>query len=337
MNPVQIDEALERVESLNEQHFTLSNAQRDAILSLAKKYEQSDAPYKGSQQLARELKPLFSALLSSEVVTALSAIKEGVGSELISIGNLPVDFMLPDDECLEARVAKKTRVSEICLLGVNSLLEGQFQEETSSHQKGFIHQVTPLKQWAVEASGRGAGDIPFHAENMFIKRPPSVLSLFCLQGEKGVETEYLYVSDILKYLGPASLEQLKKPLYRIVTGDGFQQKELSGSPVLDELGNGWQVCRFYEEDRIFSDDKTGQQAVEDLHQAILYAKQHHTHSVELNSGTLLLFSNAIRKNAYGGVLHGRRGSMSLGVANTNQSTSKNRWLQRVCIELNYNN
>lgn len=317
-----------------EQHFTLSDSDRSKFLSLSQRYANSYNFYEDAQRAAETLIPDVKAILPKAILNAIDNLKRGIGPQLISIHNLPVDNYLPSHDDLQQRIAEKTQVSEFCLLGINGLLEGNLQKEDSSHQLGFIHQVTPLKQSHDEASGRGAGSIPFHAENMFIKRPPSVLSLFCLQGEEGVATEYLYVDDIIHYLDQDSIEQLKKPLYTIITGDGFTRKELKDSAVLEHLYNGWCACRFYEEDRIYSDNDEAKLAIACLHRAIDKAKKQHTHSVELSSGSLLMFSNAIRKNHYGGVLHGRSGEMKVNVSSGPKTTSP-RWLQRVCVELSY--
>ncbi len=314
-----------------EQHFILSDPERKTFLALMDAFADADF-YGSTNAVARDLKPAIEEILPKEIVSAVQGMKLGTGPELIAIQNLPVDDILPSNESLKERVQAKTRMSELCLVGINALLEGSFQEEKSSHQRGYIHQVTPVKDFVTEASGRGGGAIPFHAENMFIKDCPSCLSLFCLQGEAGVETEYLYVSDILKRLSHEVLEQLKRPVYTVTSGDGFARKTLNNTPILDELENGWVACRLYEEDRIFSEDLKAQEAIAALHQSIIDARDADLCSIELQAGTLLLLSNAVRKQRYGGLLHGRRGDMSVKNVGLRQN---NRWLQRVCIQLSY--
>lgn len=316
-----------------EKHFTLSETEKMSLLTLAKSYDRNMRLYYDTDKVINEILPEIRKIIPADILSVIKDMKNGSGPELITIGNLPVDDHLPDAESLEQKVAEKTRVSETCLVGINALLEGKFQEEKSSHQLGFIHQVTPVKKFLGEASGRGGGSIPFHAENMFVDKNPSILSLFCLQGEAGVETEYLYVSDIIKYLDKETLEVLKRPIFTIVSGDGFDRKYLYKASVLDHREADWRVCRFYEEDRIFSDYKEGTDAVEKLHHAINRARDKDLKSVELSGGTLLLFSNATRKNHHGGVLHGRRGDMS--IKRSPEKKSGQRWLQRVCVELAY--
>ncbi len=318
-----------------EKHFSLSEPEKLSLLELSKVFKRSNIFYKKTNDVAKDLLPLVKESLPQNILSTIDAMKEGRGPELITIGNLPFDEELPDDESLEVRVSNKTRISETCLVGIGALLGGAMQEEETSHQPGCIHQITPVKKFVGEASGRGAGSIPFHAENMFVKNSPTFLSLFCIRGEAGVETEYIYVSDIIKYLDEKTLESLKKPIYTISSGDGFDKKLLSDSAVLDDLGNGWIACRFYEEDRIFSLTSEGKSAIESLHSAIEMARDKDIKSVELSSGTLLLFSNAIRKGACGGVLHGRRGNMSIKNSIDSKSGG-NRWLQRICVELSYN-
>jgi hypothetical protein len=318
-----------------EKHFVLSEEERSSFLRLGESFGESDVLYGKTNQMARNLlSPVVEKILPADIVAAIFEMKDGVGPELMTISNLPFDEDLPSDEALDVRVLQKTKISETCLVGINSLLGGEMQEERSSHQPGCIHQVTPVEKFVGEASGRGGGGIPFHAENMFVKNSPTFLSLFCIKGEVGVETEYLYVSDIVKRLDEETINALKKPIYTISSGDGFDQKVLSNSPVLDDLGSGWIACRFYEEDRIFSEGLEGKGAIEMLHAAINAARDEDTKSVELTSGTLLLFSNAIRKGACGGVLHGRRGDMSIKKT-ASSNASNNRWLQRVCVELSY--
>ena len=318
-----------------EKHFALSGRESALFLTLGESFGKSEVLYSETNQMARNImSPLVEKILPADILSTISEMKAGVGPELITISNFPVDRELPNDSDLNSRVLNKTKISEACLVGVNGLLGGEMQEEKSSHQPGCIHQVTPVEKFVGEASGRGAGGIPFHAENMFVKNSPTFLSLFCIKGEAGVETEYLYVSDIVRRLDKDTVDALKKPIYTISSGDGFDQKLLSDSPVLDDLGSGWIACRFYEEDRIFSEMTEGKLAIKKLHDAIDAARDEDTKSVELTSGTLLLFSNAIRKGTCGGVLHGRRGDMSIKKS-ISSDASNNRWLQRVCVELSY--
>jgi len=315
---------------IKELHIKLDNETRDALSDLAKRYDKKDEFYVNAQTLVSELKSQVDAILPNDVKKTIISMVEKEGPDLLSISNLPSDDNLPFDGELNDRIQKKSKISEYCLVGLTSLLNGTLQAEDSSHQPGLIHQITPVKTFEHESSGRGRQGLPFHVENVFIKNPPSFLSLFCLKGEENVGTEYIFLDDIIRYMSEESINQLKRPIYTVCTGDGFSDKKITNTAVIEDMGNEWTLGRFYEEDRIFTDDEEGKAAVEELHEAIVKARDNDYHSVDLESGTLLIFRNGTGKGRVGGVMHGRRGQI--------QSTQKSdgiRWLQRICIEIPY--
>ncbi|MCH2037469.1 MAG: hypothetical protein MK137_02610, partial [Rickettsiales bacterium] len=322
----------------------------DLIANAADRYSANEQYYDQAESIMHELKGIFTEILPKNLIEILNMMAQGNGPDVLSVSNLPIDSELPQDQDLDERVRNKTRVTEGALLGLAGFLNGQLQMEESSHQKGLIQQIFPVVNHAHEASGRGAASLPFHVENVFVPSPPSFLCLFCIRGEKGVETEYIFVEDIIKYLDKETIEQLKRPIYAICSGDGFENKTYKNASVIDDMGNGWVMSRFYEEDRIHTDDKAGQQAVSLLHDAICKARDHDLCSVELKPGTALIISNGLGRNRTAGVMHGRKGSITLSNPNSyaHATTPKThsvvtplstnhvpRWLQRLCVEINY--
>lgn len=335
--------------SRREIHVSVDNNTRDLIRNAADRYSMRDDYYDNAQSIMQELLPIFAELLPSKIVKILNDMACGVGPDVLSVSNLPIDSVLPEDQDLAQRVQNKTRVTEGALLGLASFLNGTLQTEESSHQKGLIQQIFPVVNHAHEASGRGAAPLPFHVENVFVPSPPSFLCLFCIQGEKGVETEYLFVEDIIQYLDAATIEQLKRPIYSIYSGDGFERKSYDNSPVIDDMGRGWIMSRFYEEDRINTEDLDGREAVSLLHKAICRARDYDLRSVELTPGTALIISNGVGKGRPAGVMHGRRGNITLSDKKNAEALSHSvlkpelqhqkrrvpRWLQRLCVEVGY--
>lgn len=314
-----------------EWHLSIDDSTHQKLRTLAENYSNRHLFYKEPEIVTQELRQELSAALPERIHNAIHAMVTEDGPDLLSISNLPVDEDLPATNIeLSQRVRDKTKISEYCLVGLSSLLQGWLQAEETSHQPGYIHQITPVKSYEQENSGRGRQGLPFHVENVFTKAPPSFLCLICIVGEKGVGTEYIYLEDIVRYLDSQTLETLKKPVYTISSGDGFQKKLLENSAVIEDMGNRWTLGRFYEEDRIWTEDKDGKIAVDALHDAIVKARDNDYHSVNLESGTMLLFRNGIGKGRFGGVMHGRR-----GVIGQNATPNGDRWLQRVCVEIPY--
>lgn len=333
-----------------EMHVGVDNRTRDLIANAADRYSGHDHYYDQAESIMHELKDIFTEILPKNIVEILNNMAKGIGPDVLSVSNLPIDSVLPQDQDLDERVRNKTRVTEGALLGLASFLNGQLQMEESSHQKGLIQQIFPVVSHAHEASGRGAAPLPFHVENVFVPSPPSFLCLFCIRGEKSVETEYIFVEDIITYLDNETIEQLKRPIYSICSGDGFENKSYNNASVIDDMGNGWIMSRFYEEDRIHTHDKAGQHAVSLLHDAIYKARDHDLCSMELKPGTALIIGNGLGRNRTAGVMHGRKGSITLSnsnsdaIATTRQTQSVvtpnshhhvPRWLQRLCVEIHY--
>jgi hypothetical protein len=315
-----------------EVHLTLDPSAKETLAVNARNFDKKHLFYENTQDVADGMTKEILNVLPKEITDQIKAMITEDGPDLLSVSNLPLEDTITVEEDLEKRIQEKSRISEYCLLGLSSLLEGKMQTEDSSHQKGLIHQLTPVKSFEHESSGRGKAGLPFHVENVFVKNPPSFLCLICVVGEKNVGTEYIFLEDIVKYLGKETIQTLKKPIYTIFTGDGFKKKQLTNSPVIESLGNKWQLGRFYEEDRIITDSPEGKEAVKNLHTAIVKARDTNHNSVDLEPGTLLIFRNGTGKGRVGGVMHGRRGQ----IGENQQKTSAMRWLQRLCVEIPYN-
>jgi hypothetical protein len=311
-------------------HLTLDDSSKIKLEDMAVNYAKQSLFYENTQEVAQTISPEILSVLPEEITSKIQAMLTEDGPDLLSVSNLPIDKNPPLEGELEDRINKKTRLSEYCLVGLSSLLKGKLQSEESSHQPGLIHQITPVQTFEHESSGRGRQGLPFHVENVFVKSPPSFLCLFCIEGEKNVGTEYIFLQDIMDYLDESTIEELKRPIYKIWTGDGFNKKVLEDSSVIEDMGNNWTLGRLYEEDRIFTDDEKGKLAVEKLHEAIINARDYNHNSVNLGPGTLLIFRNGTGKGRFGGIMHGRKGNIG-----DKKSKTAMRWLQRLCVEIDY--
>ena len=315
-----------------EAHITLDEKTKRDLQELAKSYKNKDLFYKNAQEAQNEIKEEIKRVLPVNILESISKLTQTDGVDVISISNLPTDENASGERELEERINNKTNNSEYFLTGLSGLLNGKLQAEESSDQPGLIHQITPVKTFEHEASGRGRAALPFHVENVFVKNPPSFLCLFCISGEKSVGTDYIFLADIVSYLDDATIETLKSPIYKVTTGDGFSEKALTDTPVIESLGSTWTWGRFYEEDRICKDDEEGKVAVEKLHDAIIKARDAKYNSVSLSSGMMLMFRNGVGKGSIGGIMHGRNGNIK---QKPQAQSTKLRWLQRVCVEIDY--
>ena len=315
-----------------EVHITLDETTKRKLQTLAESYSNKDLFYSNAQQAQDEIKHKIKNILPTQILNSIENLTETGGPDVVSISNLPTDENASGEGSLEERINNKTKYSEYLLTGISGLLNGTLQAEESSHQPGLIHQITPVQSFEHEASGRGLAALPFHVENVFIKNPPSFLCLFCISGEKSVGTDYIFLEDIVKYLDNDTINTLKKPIFTVKTGDGFNEKALHNTSVIENLSHQWYLGRFYEEDRIFSDDENGKLAIEKLHDAIVKARDAQYNSVSLSSGMMLMFRNGIGKEKVGGIMHGRNGNIK---QKPQAQSNKLRWLQRVCVEIDY--
>ena len=278
-----------------------------------------------ANEVKRDLQSEMLSILPTDLSYELKNMGMGAGEcDVMVIHNLPIDRVNLEHS------TKTTNNSETCLLGFSSVVGGILIAETALHQPGLIQQIKPVNGFKDEASGRGVKEFPFHVENVYIKDAPTILCLFCIHGEAGVDTEFILLEDICHYMDSSTIETLKKPIYEIHSGDGVNPKTvLENSPIIDDMGNGWIQGRFYEEDRLFSYDEEGTKAIAHLHAAIVKAKNENHNSINLTPGSLLIFNNGVAKGRIGGVMHGRRGVIGRQAGNTN------RWLQRVCLKVDY--
>jgi len=268
---------------------------------------------------------------SKKMQETLRSIGKGTGPDVLIIRNIPIDSPLLTCDDLDEKVRNKSRQSEVALSSFCIMMEGVMQREESSHQTGYIQQIHPIMKYEDESSGRGTEPLPFHVENVFIEDSPSFLALVCLTGQKNVKTELIGVKDILSFLDERTINTLRRPIYTIKSADGFKPKKLENIPVIHNVDN-WILARFYEEDRIHTNDLDGQLAIVSLKNAISKAKSHYLSSIELEPGTAIIFSNGRGRNTPAGVLHGRSGKIN-PPSDKKSSKSMQRWLQRVCIKV----
>lgn len=322
------------VTTLRTAHYELTDTQKNILCDYLEKYKNLGDFYDNTPVYQKIFQEEIASYIPQDLVENLRSMVTKDGIEVLTVGNLPCDEVIPTHYHVNARAEAKTKISEAVLVGLCSLVGGELQTEESSHQKGYIQQVSPVRDYEAEASGRGQAPLPFHVENVFVKNSPSFLALYCLQGEAGVKTEFIFVRDVISYLSEEDKAQLKRPVFTITSGDGFARKELTNHPVLDDLGHGWTLTRFYEEKhRIYTDDKEAQVSVKALHKAIETVRDNHHNEVELHKGTLLIFSNGMGYKRYAGIMHGRRGT--IGQTAPHSGTEVQRWLQRICIALPY--
>lgn len=271
---------------------------------------------------------------SSEIQKTLKDMGIGFGPDALVIHDIPIDKSITEYGDLENKVKVKSRQSEALLTAICSMMGGSLQREESSHQTGYIQQIHPLPEHQKESSGRGSEPLPFHVENVFVEKPPTFLALTCLTGQSDVKTELLGVKEVLNYLDEKTIKVLKLPVYTVRSADGFKPKALKNTPILHDFDN-WIVARFYEEDRIYSDNQEAQEAIKALKIAIEKAKESSITSLIFKPGTAVIFANGTGKNEPAGVLHGRSGKIN--VTEKNQGDiPRQRWLQRVCIQVSAN-
>jgi len=287
-------------------------------------------------------KEILEQYLPEELVMVIRNMNTLNNPVVLVVHNFPCDIYLPETPRDGHRPFSKFDdlehgkgfVSEICLLGLCSLLNAHPDYDENEKDGTYIHQIIPRDdpQSTSEVSSYGSA-MPFgpHTENVYQEQPLKFFALLGLRGDVRVNTGVILLDTILDYLQhhvpPGKtyewfIEQMKKD-YLQKTGPTFGAHQFSiQAPILTITPSGHRIFKFNTtNNRTVGCDADTYFVSEFLKNMLLSPefKEHCFTMFNLQKGTLLLFNNWE-------VMHSRD-SFTIDPQNW-------RWLQRCYFALN---
>jgi len=316
----------------------------DASVSEAVNKELQDAnvcPYENWEYYKEKSQNVLMRCLPQDLIEIILRMKNNNESAALIVHNFPVDEFIPETprsgDCPPSKfidpINGKGFVSEICLLGLCSILGAHPDFDENEKDGTYIHQIIPRDDAKSigEISSYGSS-IAFgpHTENVHQEPALKFFSLLGLRGDAKVNTSILLLDDILDYLKhhlPEGktfewfIQQMGKD-YIQKTGPTFGKHQSSIlCPILTVDEKGERKFKFNttnnrtvgcDEDSLFVSE-----FIKDMLLNEDFQKQCFT-NINIKRGTLLLFNNWE-------VMHGRCGF--------NIDPDNWRWLQRCYFAL----
>lgn len=281
-------------------------------------------PYLRSAAVGRKMATLFATHLPPETVHLLKQMGHVGEPDIVHIKNFPIDTDIPSGKTAQERCAKKGYVSEYAMLGIVKLMGYRFYTLPTQQNGSVINNVSPVKGAYDTFSSKGRVPFFLHTDGAHQAHPPSFLMLVGLEGDRTSQTSYLHIGKLLEGLPQWVEEGMKKPHFRIRSGDGFDGREEGAFALIS------QDLRFRDKRmrlRIRQNMERVVPMTEEAGRVLAYfearfahleAEGKHIHAVSLQRGDALIFNNGWGIDHIKGVMHGRSGYVS----------NLNRWLQR---------
>jgi hypothetical protein len=282
-------------------------------------------------------------ILPQNLVKRLEDMGETGKPGILIIDNFPIDSHIPKADHLDSvykKLQEKTRTSEKAMLGTVEISGYMFQANPNEQNGMVPNQIAPVRGKEKTVSGKGQEPFDWHVENPFTKTSemPKFLMLFCLEGDSNAKTSFFFVENFIKSLPKWVTEEMKKDIFHIKSGAGFDGVVQGVFPLLSHDEHGRLQLRLYEgqtavERLAVIDPKNNKKAVEALFHIQEELKKLRLNgdareageygSVSLQPGQALIFNNAWGKDAseenmISGIMHGRDGRI----------VNFDRWLQR---------
>ncbi len=298
-------------------------------------------PYENWEYYKNPARDILLHHLPQDLIDIILQMKNDNNPAVLVVHNFPVDKYIPqtprNGDCppskFEDAVNGKGFVSEICLLGLCSLLGAHPDFDENEKDGTYIHQIIPRddekSKNEISSYGSALAFSP-HTENVYQEPALKFFSLIGLRGDIKVDTSVILLDDILNYLKnhlPEEksyewfLEQMAKN-YIQKTGPTFGKNQTSIlAPILTLSETGERKFKFNttnnrtegcDEDTLFVSE-----FIKNMLLSEDFKEQCFT-NFNLKKGTLLLFNNWE-------VMHGRCG-FKIDYDNW-------RWLQRCYFAL----
>ena len=234
---------------------------------------------------------ILRAYLPTATLNTLEKVKKGE-IDIIHLRNLPIDDVIPAGKDIEERLAAKTRVSELVIIGLTELMGCILWSNPAEHQGRPIHQVSPV------AGNRGFSSLSkdpqfFHVEIPYEEVPPKFLALFCLDSDPNTRTIYIPVENLLHYIPKDLIEIMKKPDFVIKSGASYTTGAVQGNfSLIEDTGGTFRLRLMQKFDRFEGTTPETKRCLYDLY-VILNSPEvvKEIKGVALKEGELLLFNN----------------------------------------------
>ncbi len=278
--------------------------------------------YSESSRVSSLLGDKLSRVMPKELCQIFEKMGKTGSPDIIWLKNLPIDGVIPQDEDISDRIARKTRVTEDVMLGIANMIGYHLHSSPKEQNGAVVHNITPVRGHEQHKSSKGREPFYLHIENPFQENAPDFLMLICLHGDPTAKTTFYFIDHILQMIPEEHLEVMKQPLFEIRSGAGLDQVEQGTFPLIDsDVRNNITRLRLYQDmERINALTPEAQQTLDFL--ASLFQRPEISsaiHEVSLQPGEAILFNNGWGVNhSLNGVMHGRAGVIS----------DTQRWLQR---------
>lgn len=269
-----------------------------------------------SWEIINQGKTLASKYLPDEIEQALKSLKNPEAFPYVVIKNLPIDKNLPQPPVDGKRPKdKETWIAEQVLCAIANLaglLPFSYQQEKGGV---LIHEIAPTPGKEISLSNAGRTPLGYHTDAAILlpQFRPDFLMLLGLVNENAIPTFLAPVNEAMQHLSPRHQAILQEPRFRIETPESFEifngkiiQSEWRSlvsrnkSGIAEIAGNLYAV-------------KTKDSQANTALNALIDVLPHVTHSLVLEPGDLVIFSNSK-------ILHARA------------AVEGARWLQRIYLK-----
>lgn len=219
---------------------------------------------------------------------------------------------IPATPCSPTDPTTKDLRSELALLAVARRL-GEPVGYLPEHGGSIVQNLVPTRADVGRQTSTSSGvDLAFHTETAFHPHGPRYLLLLCLRGDPSAATTLASVDDLVDALAPATVDALRRPLFRTAVDESFGGRP--GVPVGPHRpvigGSADQPSLCWDAELTMSDTAEGRDALDELARVVSLRQR----SIVLEAGDLLVVDNTR-------CVHGRKPFQA-------RFDGTDRWLQR---------
>lgn len=217
----------------------LTDKDKQSFIDLVE--SQSSDPYRDYMLSQQQSGKILQKILTGSLQDGLRNIGNN-GRSILLLQNCPIignRNVLPNIPKESKKSDEKDYVSEYFMLGLSSMIGAVPYLIDGVRDGNAINQIIPIDPYSNSGSG---SKIPFglHNEVVHEKRVPDYFILLALKGNPMAKTNYCFLDDIVPFLPPQILDELKKPNFLMKSGDKsvFKEAKEIRCPVItvDEAG-----------------------------------------------------------------------------------------------------
>ncbi len=233
-------------EEINEQHFVLSDATRQQLLT---DLAAINSPYDDHEtHMALATKTFYSHIPVELLTTIKKFARDPAAPGFIILENLPVGDLPPTPVTGHVEDNRPEFVAEAVTMGLANLLGEPIGYKWEKDNQ-LIHNVVPMPGGEYTQSNQGSkvflnyhNDMVYDDSLLYNRFNPDFLILVCVRPDPGgvAETRYVDGRDVLDQFTAEELQRLKEPRFvmaspsnysRLMSEDGVKWSE--PQPILD--------------------------------------------------------------------------------------------------------